>query len=163
MNNAPNHETHQPIKVEIPADDDVMVERGAMPTPSLWQEGVQVTHKATRRVGVVRIVDWKTNQFRLVGEPRTLWQACSDWDVLVEPTPQERAKDAARETLLAEIAGLDKDVLPLVEVLCDHDDPEKALAKLRAMQKLGMLRSPDVVTPEAQVEVKRQRKPKEQP
>lgn len=139
MSNVPNHVTHQPVQVVVPSDDDTMVERGPSHTPSLWQTGVQVTHKASRRTGIVRCVDWKTNQFRLVGESRTSWQHCSEWDVLVEPTVAERQKDEAREQLAAEIAELDADMLSLVEVLCDDADPAKALGKLRAMRRAGML------------------------
>lgn len=139
MSNVPNHVTHQPVQVVVPSDDDTMVERGPAHTPSLWQAGVQVTHKASRKTGIVRCVDWKTNQFRLVGESRTSWQHCAEWDVLVEPTQAERQKDEAREQLQAEIAELDAEVLPLVEVLCDDADPAKALGKLRAMRRAGML------------------------
>lgn len=163
--NVPTHETHQPIQVTIPTEDDVRAERGPMPVPSLWQVGVKATHKATRREVVVRVVDHKTNQFRAVGDDRTTWQACADWDVLVEPTPQERKKDEARLTLQAEIAELDGEVLPLVEVLCDDPDPEKALAKLRAMRRAGMLGAPVEPAPSGsyteRVEAKRRaRKPK---
>lgn len=140
--NVPTHETHQPIQVTIPTEDDTRTERGPMPTPSLWQVGVKATHKATRREVVVRVIDHKTNQFRAVGDDRTTWQACAEWDVLVELTPQERKKDEARLVLQDEIASLDAEVLPLVEVLCDDADPEKALAKLRAMRRAGMLGAP---------------------
>lgn len=139
-NQAPNHTTHTPIQVVVPTEDDVLLERPKMPTPSLWQDGVQVTHKADReRKGVVRRVDWVTRQFRLVGAPRTAWESFDQWDVLVEKSAAEMAKDAARAALAAELETLDADDLAAVEVLCDDPDPAKALTKLNAMRKLGII------------------------
>lgn len=139
-NEAPDHTTHQPIKVSIPTDDDLFVERPRLHTPSLWQAGVQVTHKADpSRAGHVRVVDHMTNQFRLVGQPRTMWESFENWNVLVEKTEAEKAKDEAREMLRLEMESLDADDLAAVEVLCDDPDPTKALAKLSAMRKLGIV------------------------
>lgn len=139
-NTAPDHTTHQPIKVLVPTEDDIILERPRMPTPSLWQEGVQVTHKADpARVGTVRRVEYVTRQFRLVGDPRTTWQSFDEWNVLVEKTPEEKAKDAARDALAAELESLDADDLAAVQAFCDDDDPSKALAKLNAMRKLGVI------------------------
>lgn len=136
----PDHTTHTPIQVTVPTEDDVLLERPRLPTPSLWQDGVRVTHRMDRdRKGIVRRVDWVTNQFRLVGAPRTAWESCEHWDVLVEKSESERAKDAARDALAAEMEALDVDDLAAVEVLCDDPDPVKALAKLSAMRKLGIV------------------------
>ena len=140
MSNAPDHTTHQPIKVLVSDEDDVLLERPRMPTPSLWQDGVQVTHKQDRdRKGVVRRVDWVTNQFRLVGQPRTAWESFDQWDVLVEKSEAEKAKDVARAALAAELEQMDAGDLAAVEVLCDDPDPAKGLAKLAAMRKLGII------------------------
>ncbi len=142
----PDHTTHTPIKVSIPTEDDVHFERARLPTPSLWQEGVQVTHKMdATRTGTVRRVDHLTRQFRLVGMARTQWDSFDDWIVLVEKSVEEKAKDAAREKLVAEMEALDADDLAAVEVLCDDPDPTKALAKLAAMRKLGIIGSKPVV------------------
>lgn len=142
MSNAPNHLTHTPIQVVVPTEDDVHVERPRAPTPSLWQEGVQVTHRADRsKHGVVRRVDYVTRQFRLVGAVRTSWESFDEWDVLVEKSQAEKEKDVARDKLRAELDALDADDLAAVEVLCDDADPTKALAKLNAMRKLGILSS----------------------
>ncbi len=136
----PDHTTHTPIQVHVPTEDDVHMERQRLPTPSLWQDGVQVTHKQDReRKGVVRRVEYATRQFRLVGQPRTSWESFDQWDVLVEKSAAEKAKDAAREQLEQELAALDADDLASVEVLCDDPDPSKGLAKFNAMRKLGII------------------------
>lgn len=143
---APDHTTHQPIKVLIPTEDDVLVQRERLPTPSLWQVGVQVTHKADQtRTGTVRVVDYVTNQFRLVGSSRTMWESFEHWNVLVEKTPEEKAKDEARELFLLELESLDPDQLLAVEALCDDPDPAKALAKFNGLKKLGVIGGKPVV------------------
>lgn len=147
MSDTINHTTHQPIKVTIPTEDDLLVERGRLPTPSIWQIGVQVTHKADpSRTGTVRAVEYGTRQFRIVGSARTQWDSFDEWNVLVEKTPAERAKDEARELLAIELDALDADDLAAVQVLCDDDDPAKALAKLAAMRKMGILAAKHVDT-----------------
>lgn len=139
-NQAPNHLTHQAIQVVIPTEDDVHVQRERLPTPHLFQDGVQVWHKQDpERKGVVRRCDHATRQFRLVGQPRTSWECFDDWNVLVEKSEAEKAKDAAREHLEAELAALDADELAAVQVLVDDDDAVKALAKFNAMRRLGMI------------------------
>lgn len=137
---APDHTTHQPIKVMVPTEDDVLVQRERLPTPSLWQVGVEVTHRAdASRKGHVRVVDYNTNQFRMVGAARTMWESFEHWIVTVEKTPEERAKDEAREMFLLELAELDPDQLLAVEALCDDADPAKALAKFNGLKKLGVI------------------------
>lgn len=137
---APDHTTHTPIKVVIPTEDDLVLERERLETPSIWQEGVQVTHKQDPdRKGVVRRVEYTTRQFRLVGQPRTSWESFDNWNVLVEKTAAEKAKDAARIELEEELAALDADDLAAVQVLCDDDDATKALAKFNAMKRLGII------------------------
>jgi len=143
----PDHSTHQPIKVSIPTEDDLHVERPRMPVPSIWQVGVQVTNKADpNRTGTVRAVDHSTRQFRLVGSARTMWDVFDEWNVLVEKTPAEKAKDEARELLAIELESLDADDLAAVQILCDDEDPAKALAKLGAMRKMGILAAKHVET-----------------
>lgn len=137
---APDHTTHVPIQVVVPTEDDVLLERPRAHTPSLWQQGVQVTNKEDQdRKGVVRAVDYVTRQFRLVGEPRTHWESFDNWVVLVEKSPEEKARDAARAELEAELASLDADDLAAVSVLCDDPDAAKALAKFNAMKRLGII------------------------
>jgi hypothetical protein len=140
MSNTPNHVTHVPVKVEIPGDDDFAAERAVFPTPSLWQAGVKVRHRRdANREAIVRHVDYKTNQFRPVGGSRTTWENCMEWDPLVEPSPQEKERVAALEKLQAEMASLGPDDLAAVQVLVDDPDPSKALAKLEAMRRLGII------------------------
>lgn len=137
---APNHVTHTPVHVTVPTEDDVLVERARLPTPSLWQDGVQVTHKQDReRKGVVRRVDHVTRQFRLVGATRTQWESFDQWDVLVEKSQAEKDKDAALDALQAELATLAPDDLAAFDAFCDGDDPAKVLIKLNAMRKIGFI------------------------
>jgi hypothetical protein len=138
---APDHTTHTPVKVVVPTEEDVIgIERDRLPTPSLWQEGVQVSHRHdASRKGIVRRVEYVTRQFRLVGAARTMWESFDNWIVLVEKSAAEKAKDEAREVLASELALLDADDLAAVEVLCDDPDPTKGLAKLNAMRKLGII------------------------
>lgn len=143
----PNHETHVPVKVDIPADADYSGEgRKFMPPPSLWQPGVLVTHKASGKKAVVRVIDFYTNQFRAFhpetgeNDERTVWRRCEDWLPEVTLSPAEQEKQAAREALEAQIAKLDAKELGLVSVLCDDPDPKKALAKLAAMRNAGLIK-----------------------
>jgi hypothetical protein len=145
---SPNHETHVPIKVEVPPDNDWNGSgRPPEPTPSLWQQGVKVMHKLTGKVGVVRVVDHYTNQFRAhypeTGEndDRTTWNSCHEWNVAVTLSPAEAEKQRAREALEAEIAKLDPEELAAVDALVDGDDPKKGLAKLEALRKLGVIKA----------------------
>lgn len=137
---APDHTTHQPIKVLVSNEDDVIVERPRLHTPSLWQEGVQVTHREdATRTGTVRRVDWVTRQFRLVGQGRTIWESFENWIVLVEKTPEEKAKDEARDLLRMEIEALDPDDLQMADAFLDAADPAKALTQLAAFRKKGLI------------------------
>lgn len=141
----PNAQTHVPVKVEIPADDDVVQERPYIHPPTLWAEGVKVRHKATGREAVVRRVALDTEQFRAwypdTGEndSRTTWQSFRDWDPVVELSPAEREREAARHALEAEIASLPENELALVQVLIDDPDPARARAKFDAMKKAGLI------------------------
>jgi len=142
MSQTPTVATHRPVMAQLPADEEVVHERAPIPPPTLWRPGVKVTHKATQREGVVRVVDLYTLQFRLVGESRTTWQAMKDWDVLVEPTEEERERQSAGDQLREELSKLDAEQLALVEVLVDDPDPRRALAKLHAMRKMGVVDGP---------------------
>lgn len=155
----PTLETHIPIKVEVPADGDYTgVGRPPLPTPSLWQPGVKVVHKLSGREAVVRLIDYYTEQFRAYypdtgeNDDRTTWQVCRDWNVAVQLAPKELERQKAREALEAEIAKLDEHDLAAVSVLVDDPDPKKALAKLEAMRKLGVIKSTAVA--QAAIEAK---------
>lgn len=145
----PNHITHVPVQVDVESllKDDILVQRDKIPTPSLWQEGVTVTNRADpTRTGVVRRVDHVTNQFRLVGEPRTSWESFDQWAVLVEKSPEEKRRDADADLLRAEIEALTPDELLAVEALIDDPDPSKALKKLNGLRLLGVMK-PKVTEP----------------
>lgn len=139
-NQQPDHTTHVPVHVAIPTEDDVLVHRDPLPVPSLWQDGVQVTHRAdAARVGVVRRVDHMTRQFRLVGAARTSWESFDNWIVTVEKSAAEKEKDAARERFVNELATLHADDNALVELLIDDPDPVRAMSKLTLMKKAGLI------------------------
>lgn len=148
MSQQPNHETHVPVKVTIPDDGAFATERAVLPTPSIWQEGVKVKHRSLPIENVVRHVDHKTNQFRPVfdrtGQPasRTTWESFADWEPLVEMSQAEKDRQAALAKLQAEMDSLGPDDLAAVQVLVDDPSPEKALAKLEAMRRLGIIGKP---------------------
>lgn len=140
-----DHNTHVSVKGEIPADDTFELERAPQPTPHLFQPGVKVTHKASGRTNLVRVVDWKTNQFRPVYDRfgntagRTIWEPFAEWDPVVEPSPAEKERLAAKTKLEEQLATLSVDDLAAVSVLVDDEDATKALAKLEAMKRLGIV------------------------
>ncbi len=159
MNNPlPTIDTHVPQKAELPKESaDLAVGRPDAPTPSLWQEAVQVTHKITKKVAVVARVDRPCNIFRAfypnegeldpnTGNPvgrfseRTEWEACKDWDVSVTFSPRELERQKARTMLEDEMAKLDPSESAAVMVLVDGDDPVKGLAKLEALRRLGVVK-----------------------
>lgn len=151
---APTPETHVPIKVEIPNESDALaVGRPDVPPPSLWQRSVKVVRKIDGKEAVVHRVDWSTMMFRafypdevnrITGEKgrhadRTEWEHCRDWNVAVTFSPAEIERQAARALLDAEIAKMDAKNLALAKVLCDDDDPNKALAKLQMLVQAGLI------------------------
>lgn len=145
MSQQPNHETHVPIKVSIPDDGAFATERAVLPTPSIWQEGVKVKHRSLPLENIVRSVNYTTCQFRPVydraGQPagRTVWEAFADWEPMVEMSPAEKERRAALAKLQAEMDALGADDLAAVQVLVDDPDAVKALAKLEAMRRLGII------------------------
>jgi hypothetical protein len=168
---SPSLETHVPVQVHVPSErNDVLVGRPDLPTPSLWQNSVLVTHRETKRRAVVHRVDWATNMFRPYypdeGEvdpetkkpkgrfaERTEWEHCRDWLVEVTFSPAELARQAARDRLEAEMALLDAKELAAVAVLCDDPDASKALAKLEALRALGIVKVSAAAAAEAVAEV----------
>ena len=151
---APTPETHVAIKVEIPNEsNDVAVGRPDQPPPSLWQRSVKVVRKLDGKEAVVHRVDWSTMMFRAfypdevnreTGEKgrhadRTEWEHCRDWNVAVTFSPAEIERQAARKMLDDELAKMDARNLALAKVLCDDDDPNKALAKLTLLIESGLI------------------------
>jgi hypothetical protein len=152
---SPSPDTHIPIKVEIPNEsNDVAVGRPDMPPPSLWQRSVKVVRKLDGKEAVVHRIDWSTMMFRAyypdeinreTGEKgrhadRTEWEHCRDWNVSVTFSPAELERQAARKMLDDEIAKMDARNLALAKVLCDDDDPNKALAKLKLLVESGLIK-----------------------
>ncbi len=159
MNNPlPNISTHVPLTANLPKEsNDLSVGRPDLPTPSLWQEAVQCTHKVTKKVAVVARVDWGTNMFRAFypdeGEidpttskpkgrfsERTEWEQCNAWDVAVTFSPRELERQKALTLLEDEMGRLDPTESAAVMVLVDGDDPVRGLAKLEALRRLGVIK-----------------------
>jgi len=148
MSQAPSIATHIPLIVSgIPAESAEVIDgRPDAPTPSLWQNGSAVTHKVTKRKCVVTRIDYVTRQFRGFfpdenrHSDRTGWENMNDWDVEVTLSPAEIERQNARAKLEEEMTKLDPDSFAAVSVLCDDDDPAKALAKLEAMRRLGVIK-----------------------
>lgn len=152
----PSIATHIPVTVdELPEEEaDLASNRPDEPTPSLWQRSVKVRHKATGKPAIVHRVDWATNMFRAYypdetssdGKQgrfaeRTEWEHCRDWDVEVTFSPRELERQAASKRLHEEIAKLDEASMAAVAVLVDGDEPAKALAKIEALRKLGVIKA----------------------
>lgn len=173
---APTIETHVPVKVgadEIPEEgNELAVGRPDLPTPSLWQRAVRATHKVTGRRAIVHRVDWATNMFRAFypdeGDPdpatgrpkgryseRTEWEHCRDWQVEVTFSPRELERQKARAQLEVELSTLDAADLAAVSVLCDDADPAKALAKLEALRRLGVIKASSEAAQMAVAEVRK--------
>ncbi len=144
---APTHETHIPLKAEIPPPpEEIQAERPYVHPPNLWQEGVKCKHKVTGQEAIVIRIDLGTMQFRpyypetQTHASRTEWQACAEWQVETTLSPKEVARQEALKQLQAEMAALDKTELAWASVLAADDDPAKSLAKLEAMRAGGFLK-----------------------
>ncbi len=101
------------------------------------------------------------NELGKNGEPgrfaeRTEWEHCHDWDVDVTFSPKELERQAAATRLAEEIALLDGPSMAAVAVLCDDPNPSKALAKLEALRRLGVVK----VSAEAAEAIVEEAKPK---
>ncbi len=159
---APTVDTHIPLRGDLPEENtNSMSDRADIPPPSLWQSSVRATHKVTKKPAVVVRVDWATNMFRAyypsegpldeAGTPtgrfseRTEWEHCRDWDVDVTFSPKELERQAARKQLADAIAELDPAALAWVKILCDDEDPSKALGKLEALRAAGIIKAPTAV------------------
>lgn len=154
----PTLDTHVPLKVHVPKEDVGATGGGRpdLPAPSIWQRSVKVKRKVDGKEAVVHVVDLPTMMFRAwypdegevdpeSGKPkgrfseRTEWEHCRNWDVEVTFSPKELERQAARRKLEDEMATLDPKELALVDVLCDDTDPTKALAKLEALRRAGIV------------------------
>ncbi len=155
----PDHTTHVPVKVAIPSDVDGGTDREPAPTPHLFQPGVKVTSRDGTKENIVRCVDWTTCQFRPVYDVvandgkkiagRTSWESFDRWVPVVELAPEEKKRQAAREELYSALQALDSEDLEFVQAFLTDENPEKALAQLRAFQKRGMVKVPEAEAPKA--------------
>lgn len=162
MNNVPNIDTHIPITSTLPDESqESLVGRPDLPVPSLWQVAVQVKHKVTGQEAVVARMDHNMNMFRAYYPaeqrfaPRTEWQHCRDWQVSVTLSPKELERQAASAEFRRQTEAMDPSELAAVMVLVDADDPAKALAKLEALRKMGVVKSSPAVVAAAVTESKK--------
>lgn len=170
----PSIATHVAETAELPPEPaELLVGRPDLPTPSLWQAAVKVTHKVTKKPAVVIRVDYGTNIFRAFfpdegpldenGKPkgrhceRTEWFQCKDWDVDVTFSPAELERQAARAAFEMALKKLDAEDLAAVEVFCDDADPKKNLGKLKALHKIGAIKIDPTVAAQA-IEEKKAKK-----
>ncbi len=170
--NAPNIQTHIPVVAELPTESqEHLVGREDLPVPSLWQVAVKVKHKVTSQEAVVCRMDHAMNMFRAFypneGDidddgkpkgrfaPRTEWQHCRDWQVDVTFSPKELERQAAASEFRRQTEAMDPNELAAVMVLVDADDPAKALAKLEALRRLGVVKAAPSVVQAAVTEAKK--------
>lgn len=145
---SPNQSTHVPVMVVVPAETENWTGDGRpyLPPPTLWKVGAEVVNKRTGRRAAIRVVDHMTMQFRAYypdtgeNDGRTMWQHCHEWNVSVTLSPEEETRLAAKRQLDEEVAKLDIDELAAVEVLVDDPNPTKALAKLEALKRMGIIK-----------------------
>ncbi len=163
MNNGiPNIQTHIPVVSELPEEEaELAVGRPDLPVPSLWQQAVKVKHKVTGQEAVVARMDHNMNMFRAFYPaenrfaPRTEWQHCRDWQVDVTFSPKELERQAAAAEFRRQTEAMDPTELAAVMVLVDADDPAKALAKLEALRRLGVVKAAPAVVQAAVSEAKK--------
>lgn len=146
MNPNPNLDTHvAELGVLPPEDHGQLVGRADLPTPSLWQDRVKVKHKQTGREALIFRVDHSTCMFRAFYPDenrlsnRTEWEHFHNWELQLTFSPAELARQAAAVLLEEEIAKMDARSIGLARVLCDDEDPNKALAKFQLLVQSGML------------------------
>lgn len=143
----PNIDTHvaETVDIDDVSDHGQLVGRDDLPTPSLWQDRVKVKHKSTGREAVIFRVDHSTCMFRAYYPEekrlsnRTEWEHFHNWELQLTFSPAELARQAAAALLEEEIAKMDARSIGLARVLCDDEDPNKALAKLQLLVQSGML------------------------
>lgn len=169
LGSGPTLETHVPVTVHIPdPPKDGLVGRPDFPVPSLWQKSVKAVRKLDGREVVVVVMDHATMMFRpfwpdegeidldeagipIVDEKtgiekrkgrfgeRTEWEHCKDYNVAVTYSPREIEKQKAKRAFEEALKKLDQSKVPAYRVLCADDDPANQLAKLEALQQLGII------------------------
>jgi hypothetical protein len=157
----PSIDTHVALTEEIPKENlDQISGRPDMPTPSLWQKQVKLTHRVTGKPCIVVRVDHAMMMFRgyypternadgALGRfaERTEWEHCRDWEIETTFSPAELERQAAKRLLEEQIEKLDATQIALAKVLCDDADPNKALAKLRMLIQAGLVKVPEEIAP----------------
>lgn len=144
---------HVPVKAESPDEDaEAAHDRPDIPPASAYAKSAVVTNIRTKQKAVVHRVDLITRQLRLwypdrkhlplkeQFDGRTEWQSFDNWVPEIQFSPEEIARQEAKVQFAAELEEFDQDGLQLVTVFCDDPDPVKALAKLRALKKSGLVK-----------------------
>jgi hypothetical protein len=141
------------ISKDVPDEpDDAAHDRPDIPPASPFAKGALVTHMRTKQKAVVHRVDFVTRQMRLwyperkhlpikeQFDGRTEWQSFDEWIPEIEFSPEEIERQQAKKLFAQELEAFDADGLQLVTVFCDDPDPVKALAKIRAMKRTGIVK-----------------------
>lgn len=159
---APNISTHVAVTADLPEEkNELAVGRADLPVPSLYQQGVKVTHKVSGRPGIIARVDHPMCMMRLYYPdtqefaPRTDWENFRDWQPEVTLSQEELARQATLLEYETELAKLDAQQLALASVLCEDADPARSLAKLRVMISSGLIKLPATEVTERAVASKR--------
>ncbi len=110
---------------------------------------------------MVARIDHATNLFRAYYpdedrfDSRTEWRQCKDWQVDVTFSPAELQRQAAKTKLDQEVSRLDAAELAAVMVLVDDPDPAKALGKLEALRRMGVIKASPAAAHAAAIEAKK--------
>jgi hypothetical protein len=145
---------HVPVlSKEAPDEpDDAAHDRPDIPCASAFAKGAIVTNMRTKQKAVVHRVDLVTRQMRLwypdrkdlpikqQFDGRTEWRSFDEWIPEIKLSPEEVERQEAKRLFEKELEAFDADGLQLVTVFCDDPDPVKALAKIRAMKKTGIVK-----------------------
>lgn len=142
---------HIPVTADVPEEPvGDLEDRPDIPVPSAYARGAVVRHRIEGTKAVIHRVDHITRQLRLYYpdrpegkryEPRTTWHSFESWEPEITLSPEEVERQNALKLFEEELTDFDAAGLELVKVFCDDPDPIKALAKVRALKKSGMVRT----------------------
>jgi hypothetical protein len=145
---------HVPVTQEVPKEElgDGDFRRPDIPVPSAFARGAVVIHRRTKARAAVHRVDLVTRQMRLwypdrahlpndeQFDNRTGWQTIDgDWEPEITFSPEEVERQTAQAAFERECEAFDNDELEFVLQFCDDPDPRRKLAKLKAMQRKGLV------------------------
>lgn len=145
---------HVPVTADAPEEaTEASHDRADIPPPSAYARSAVVRHIRTGQKAVVHRVDLVTRQLRLwypdrselpleqQFDSRLGWQTFDHWVPEITFSPEEVARQEAKKQFALELEAFDADGLQLVTVFCDDADPVKALGKLQALKRVGMVKT----------------------